>query len=279
MMGATSGGYAYPANPNGGSVEPPIQSKTIFDLLQAAGVSWKIYTQVPGGYTYASFFAGFMSRYGSTGNIVIDPTFSQFMADAQAGNLPGVVFLEKPDADEKPNGTASNLQYGVAETCQLIDAVMYGPSWKDSAIIFTFDENGGLYDHVAPPTNVPSPDGIQPMDICTSSTDPRYGFASLPPSAPPYDAPGDFTRYGFRVPVVVISPFTKAGYVSHVTTDYTAWIKFVEKRFSLQPLNARDGWANTSDMTDFFNFKNPPWTTPPANPPSDSTGMCYDTLP
>jgi phospholipase C len=180
MMGATSGGYAYPANPNGGSVEPPIQSKTIFDLLQAAGVSWKIYTQVPGGYTYASFFAGFMSRYGSTGNIVIDPTFSQFMADAQAGNLPAVVFLEKPDADEKPNGTASNLQYGVAETRQLIDAVMYGPSWKDSAIIFTFDENGGLYDHVAPPTNVPSPDGIQPMDICTSSTDPRYGFASLP---------------------------------------------------------------------------------------------------
>jgi phospholipase C len=61
MMGATSGGYAYPFTPP----EPPIQSKTIFDSLQAAGVSWKIYTQLPGGYTYASAFAGFMSRYGS----------------------------------------------------------------------------------------------------------------------------------------------------------------------------------------------------------------------
>jgi phospholipase C len=79
--------------------------------------------------------------------------------------------------------------------------------------------------------------------------------------------------------VVVISPFTRAGYVSHIPTNTTAWLKFVERRFSLQPLNARDGWTNTSDMTDFFDFKNPPWLTPPANPPNDNVGMCYDSLP
>lgn len=275
MMGATSGGYAYPLSGN----EPLIQSKTIFDSLQAAGISWKIYTQLPAGYTYASAFAGFMTRYGNTGNIVLDPTFSQFVADAQSGNLPAVVFLEKPDADEKPNGVGDNIQDGVTETQQLINAVMYGPSWKDSVLIFTFDEDGGLYDHVAPPTNVPSPDGIQPVDICTSATDSRCAFASLTHSSPPYDPPGDFTRYGFRVPVVVISPFTKANYVSHVTTDYTAWLKFVEKRFNLAPLNARDGWSNTSDMTDFFDFQNPPWATPPASPPTDPTQACYDSLP
>jgi len=274
MMGATSGGYAYPLM--GG--EPLIKGKTIFDELQAAGISWKIYTQLPGGYTYADAFEGFASRYANTGNIVEDPGFSQFISDAQNGKLPAVVFIDKPDADEKPEPN-NDIQYGVNETRQLINAVMYGPSWKDSLIIFTFDEGGGLYDHVAPPTGVPSPDGIKPIDICTSASDPRCTMASLTHSTPPYDADGDFTRYGFRVPLVVISPFTKSGYVSHVTTDYTAWLKLVEERFGLPPLTARDGWANTSDMSDFFNFQNPPWTTPPQNPPSDPGLGCVDTLP
>jgi phospholipase C len=273
MMGATSGGYAYPLTPP----EPLIQSKTIFDSLTAANISWKIYTQLPDGYTYASAFSGFMER--NSANVVVDPTFSQFIASAQAGTLPSVTFIDKPDADEKPDGTAANIQDGVAETEQLINAVMYGPSWKDTILIFTFDEDGGLYDHVTPPTNVPSPDGIQPVDICTGPTDPRCAFAALTHSSPPYDPPGDFTRYGFRVPLVVISPFTIAGYVSHVTTDYTAWLKLVEERFNLQPLNARDGWSGTSDMSDFFNFQNPPWTTPPQNPPSDGPGDCYEGLP
>lgn len=275
LMGATSGGYAYP--PSGS--EPPIQAKTIFDSLQAAGVTWKIYTQLPHGFTYASAFSGFMSRFGSSGNIVVDPTFSQFVADAQAGKLAAVSFIEKPDADEKPDGVDNNIQTGVNETRQLINAVMYGPSWKDSVIIFTFDEGGSLYDHVPPPTGVPSPDGIQPVDICTSATDARCAAAALTHGAPPYDPTGDFTRYGFRVPLVVISPFTRPGYVSHVTTDYTAWLKFVEKRFNLQPLTARDGWSNTSNMSDFFNYQNPPWATPPQNPPSDGSGSCYDGLP
>ena len=276
MMGATSGGYAYPTP---GAV---INAKTIFDLLQAAGVSWKIYTEIDDKYTYASVFSGFMSRYGSTGNIVQDDGFVQFMADAQSGNLPSVVFLEKPDADEKP-GTG-NIQTGVAETRALINAVMYdqnggpGKSWKDSVIIFTFDEGGGTYDHVAPPVNVPSPDGIQPLDVCTSASDPRCPLAVQTHAAPPYDPPGtDFNRYGFRVPLMVISPFTTPHYVSHTVTDYTAWLKFVEKRFNLPSLNLRD--AAASDMTEYFNFQNPPWATPPANPPTDSTGVCSSTLP
>lgn len=276
LMGATSGGYAYPYM---GGIEPPIQSKTIFDSLQAANVSWKIYTELPDGYTYASVFNGFMDRYGSTGNVVNDPSFSQFLSDAQSGNLASVTFIDKPDADEKPDGTAANIQDGVAETEQLINAVMNSPEWSSTVLIFTFDEAGGLYDHVVPPTNVPSPDGIKPVDLCTSATDPGCTFAALTHSTPPYDPPGDFTRYGFRIPVVVISPFAKAGYVSHVQTDSSAWLKLVEERFSLQPLNARDGWSGTSDMSDFFDFANPPWTTPPANPPSDGPGNCYDSLP
>ncbi len=276
LMGATSGGYAYPWM---GGIEPPIQSKTIFDSLQNAGVSWKIYSQLPSTYTYASVFNGFVSRYESTGNIVDDPTFSKFLSDAKNGTLPSVAFIEKPDADEKPDGTASNIQNGVSETEQLINAVMYGSSWQNTVVIFTFDEDGGLYDHVTPPTNVPSPDGIQPVDICTGPSDSRCTFAALTHSSPPYDPPGDFTRYGFRIPLVVISPFTKPGYVSHVTTDSTAWLKFVEERFNIPALNSRDGWSGTSDMSDFFDFQNPPLLTPPANPPSDGPGNCYEGLP
>jgi hypothetical protein len=78
---------------------------------------------MPSGYTYASAFSSFTSRYGSSGNVVTDPSFSQFIADAQAANLPSAVFLEKPDADEKPESD-NNIQSGVAETRQLINAVM-----------------------------------------------------------------------------------------------------------------------------------------------------------
>ncbi|MGA9206561.1 MAG: hypothetical protein WB347_02100, partial [Terriglobales bacterium] len=60
-------------------------------------------------------------------------------------------------------------------------------------------------------------------------------------------------------------------------TDYTSWMKFVETRFGLPNLNARD--ASVSDMTEYFNFQNPPWATPPQSPPADSTGNCYDSLP
>ncbi len=262
MVAATSGGHAYPTPLS-------INAKTIFDELQTAGISWKIYSQT--GYTSASSFSGFTSKYSA--NIV---PLSQFVTDAQSGNLPQVAYIEKPNSDEHP-GLGINIQYGVAETQQLVNAVMYGPSWKDSVFILTFDEGGGLYDHVAPPTNVPSPDGIAPIDICTSATDPRCSVAALTHGVPPYDPDGDFTRYGYRVPLMVISPFTIPHYVSHVVTDYTAWLKFVETRFNLPPLTARD--AAASNMGDFFNFQNPPLATPPPNPPTDSNGACYDALP
>jgi phospholipase C len=275
MVGATSGGHAYPTS-------TAINAKTIFDLLQQAGVSWKIYSEYPTDpdkATSAGAFTGFWSRYANSGNIV---PLSQFFTDAQNGTLPAVAYIDKPDADEHP-GIGTNIQYGVAEVKSLVDAVMYdanggpGPSWKDSVIIITFDEAGGLYDHVPPPTNVPSPDGIKPVDLCTSSSDPDCPVAQTTHQQPPYDPTGDFTRYGFRVPLMVVSPFTKPNYVSHTVTDYTSWLKFVEIRFGLPSLNARD--AAAMDMTEFFDFQNEPLATPPPNPPTVNYGACYDSLP
>jgi phospholipase C len=71
----------------------------------------------------------------------------------------------------------------------------------------------------------------------------------------------------------VISPFAKKNYVSHTVADYTAWLKFVEARFSLPSLTNRD--AAQMDMTEFFDFTNPPWQTPPTPPAQPTNGACY----
>ena len=94
---------------------------------------------------------------------------------------------------------------------------------------------------------------------------------------PPFDPNGDFTRFGFRVPTAVISPFSKPHYVSHQITDSTSWLAFVEERFNLKPLTARD--AAASNMLDFFDFTNVPRKTPPSNAPGVTSPKCYDSLP
>jgi len=146
---------------------------------------------------------------------------------------------------------------------RLMTALMQGPNWKDSAFFLVFDEHGGLYDHVPSPTNVVSPDGIPPQDLFTSD---------------PPDPAGDFTRYGFRIPNMIVSPFTKPHYVSHTITDSTAILKMIETRFGLPNLTKRD--AAAMDMSEFFDFVNVPWKTPPTVPtqPVDSS-RCTDNLP
>jgi len=273
LVGATSAGYAYPIAGN----EPPIQAPTIFDRLQAAGISWKIYAGSD-MYTYAYAFAGFQSKYGPNSSSPHVVPMSQYFTDLQNGTLPAVAYIEKPDNDEHP-GLGDNIQAGVADSANIINALMKSSAWKDSVFILTFDEAGGLYDHVAPPTNVPNPDGIKPIDICTSAGDSRCTNAHLTHGTPPFDPDGDFTRYGFRIPTFVVSPFVKPHYVSKVQTDSTSWLALVEKRFNLKPLTSRD--AAASNMLDFFDFTAIPWKTPPSNPPATpvSSSNCYDGLP
>jgi phospholipase C len=143
---------------------------------------------------------------------------------------------------------------------------MASTSWKDSAFILTFDEGGGTYDHYSPQPTV-SPDGIRPVDlntgdVCSVKTGPTC----------------DFVYTGYRVPLIVISPFARKHYVSHTVADYTAILKLIEVRFGLANLTARD--AARMDMTEFFNFTNPPWKTPPVPPAQKISNLCYlNTLP
>ena len=110
-----------------------------------------------------------------------------------------------------------------------------------------------MHDHVPPPAMV-VPDGISPNV--------RIGV----------DAPGLFNMGGERVPVVVVSPWTKPRFVSHVPRDHTAILKLIETRFSLPPLSSRD--AASDDMTEFFNFSAPAYMVPPAMPAQPTPGVC-----
>lgn len=262
MLAATSAGHVYPLT------QGTLNNPTIFDSLQNAGISWKVYVTdlvhatPPVNDSTLTYFAT-AGKYPQ--NMV---PVSQYFSDLQNGTLPSVAFIdpgfdsgldEHPGLDDgEPGGS---VQLGAQYVSTLIDALMQSSSWQDSAFILTYDEFGGFYDHV-PPQPAVSPDGIkpsdlQPGDICTKGLGPTC----------------DFVYTGYRVPLMVISPFAKKNYVSHTAADYTAWLKLVETRFNLPSLTKRD--AAQIDMTEFFDFVNVPWRVPPTPPIQPTNGACY----
>jgi phospholipase C len=283
LIAATSQGYAYPKGTNSRD-SAALTAKTIFEELTDAGISWKIYINPKGsscsgppydpaclmGQSYLKNFTyaqTVLSKYPQN----IAP-IADYFTDLQNGTLPQVAQIEPAsDAGLDEHGSDSdkagtNVQKGANYVSSLINAFMQSPEWDNSVFFFTYDENGGLYDHVSPQPAV-SPDGIKPVDlpagdICTKSTGPTC----------------DFTYTGYRVPLIVVSPYTKKNYVSHTVADFTAILKFIETRYNLAPLTKRD--AAQMDMTEFFDFNNPPWVNPPAPPVQATNGACYlDHLP
>jgi phospholipase C len=282
IFAATSQGYAYPPGTDAAD-NAPLTAQTIFDELNTASVTWKIYasddtcpTGVTGddiprggvsanateastsGYcTYLTQFKNYAKPNPLPANVV---SATEFLSDANAGTLPAVSFIEPgylSQRDEHPS-SGTNIQVGAAYIQSLIDGLMSSPSWKDSVFILTYDEPGGLYDHVAPQA-MPNPDGIAPIDLPSTDICGTGGGANC-----------DFNYTGYRVPLIVISPFTKKNYVSHTVADYTAILKFIETRFGLPALTQRD--AAQMDMTEFFDFQNVPWATAPTNIPAQAQG-------
>jgi phospholipase C len=279
LFAATSQGYAFPPGTDAAD-NAPINTPTIFDNLTAAGVSWKIYytddvcsTTPPeiqgangahaatgsGPCTYLTQFANYAPPNTLPSNLV---PISQYFTDVQAGTLPSVAFIETgylTDRDEHPS-PLTNIQTGAAYSASLINALMASPSWKDSAFILTFDEGGGFYDHV-PPQPAVNPDDVPPIDL--QKGDQCYQDTK---------ANCDFNYTGYRVPLIVISPFSKKNYVSHTVADYTAVLKLIEARFQVPSLTKRD--AAQMDMTEFFDFQNVPWSSPPSPPAQATNGAC-----
>ena len=282
LFAATSQGYVYPPGTNAND-NAPLTAPTIFDALQKAGVSWKVYftddicptgavandkspqggkadaSSSTGACTYLTQFKNYAPPNTLPSNVV---PASQFLTDAKNGTLPSVAFIEAgymSGRDEHPS-SGTDIQTGAAYVQSLIDGLMQSPSWKDSAFILTYDEPGGLYDHV-PPQPAVNPDGIVPKDLNPGDICTTGGGTNC-----------DFTVTGFRLPLLVVSPFTKKNFVSHTVADYTAILKFIETRFGLQPLTKRD--AAQMDMTEFFDFQGVPWATPPSPPTQTTTAVC-----
>jgi phospholipase C len=190
-----------------------------------------------GVYTEGAPFSGALGwRRGDPG---VHPI--QALYDAlDRGTLPNVAFVDgrgNVDDDHPP----ADLRCGEASVRTVYDHAVASPQWPRLAIVWTYDEGGGFADHVAPE----------------------------PQACPPGDS--RFTQRGERVPLVVISPWARRNYVSHVVRDHTAITRFVEALFDLPALTARD--ANSDALLDLFDFSCRAELAAPAAPPAE-TGGC-----
>ncbi len=241
----------------------------------------------------------------ASNSFCIDPThiapLSQYFKDLTNGTLPSFAFIEAGygNNDEHP-GSGQSILAGQAQVANIVNSLMASSSWTDSVFFLSYDEGGGPYDHVPPipghsndntnPNLGPIPDisGIAVNPDGYNPCVPGGGTATLhcdltanDPGANPEDAPaqqGFAAQLGFRVPNIVISPFTRRHYVSHIPIDHTAVIKFVENRFigSSAHLTARD--AAQPNLLDLFDFNNVPWLTPPTPPaPASTQSLGHDT--
>jgi phospholipase C len=268
FMAATSFGHLTTSEifPPPGGYKPI--TGTIFDLMEAQGVSWADYfSDAPQGGSFRPF--------GLTPPI--DPHFlplKLFLAQAAGapgvGSLPAVSFVDpsfglfgiQTENDEHP---PTDIQRGQAFVSRVVNAVRNGPFWKDSIIFITYDEHGGFYDHVAPPRarqgHEPNPDGINPGQCSDLSNPPaslapgggaecgisKAGAIALCPAlgadpTGPFPAScANFDQLGFRVPFLAISPFSKRHYVSHTVGDHTSLLALIEKVFMTAGDGDRDG--------------------------------------
>lgn len=254
LLAGTSFGHIRNDTPNSAD---PFDVPTIFERLDDAGVSWKIYFHdLP-----FAILLDYVRNHGVANLAHMD----QFHADAAAGTLPQVAFVDplflgdpNIESDEHP---PANPQVGQALVAGVVKALMNSPEWGSSALFVTYDEHGGYYDHVPPPPAC-APDDIAPR---------------LRPS----DTAAGFDRFGVRVPVVVVSPWARPHFVSHQVHDHTSILRFIETRFDLPALTRRD--ANAGPMLEFFDFHRPAFATPPELPPAEidlaRAAECYGAPP
>ncbi len=225
LQAATSDGLVSTALPSP-FVHPP-KTGLIWDRLDGAGITWNNYfVEVP----EVALWPRNVLRYHNHLH-----GFEDFLEDCHRGRLPAVSLLT-PDVTFASEGEYQDDQVGEAFTATVFDALAHSPQWTRSALVVVWDEGGGFYDHVPPPS-APSPDDVPPA-------------IHVPP-----DQPGSFDRLGFRVPCLVASPFSKVGHVSSVLYDHTSILATFESKWGLGPLTRRD--ASAHPLWDFFNLDEP----------------------
>ncbi len=224
--------YLYAATSDGvhSTGEAKISDPTIFDALDKAGVSWGVYTD--GNVRQDSI--GWDNAHAGVGS------FQDFVDALGSGSLPAVSFVDPgPGQDEHP---PNDIHDGEAWGRQIYEAAVKSSLWPTLAVVYTWDEAGGLADHVPPPA------------ACLASPDQT-----------------EFDRLGMRVPALVISPWARPHHVSHLVHSHTSALRLIELLFGVPALTARD--ANADALLDMFDFNCPALMTPPPAPAA-ATGAC-----
>jgi len=257
LYGATSLGMTFNSLPEISAFKFPAKDLTVFDELERRHVDWSFFGDGPAG---VGLMLGIevTNRWGRPAG----KPLSEFHARAKAGTLPAVSFVDAnflnvgDPARGQTEHPPENPQRGQRFVYEVIKSLTQSPQWKRSALFLVYDEHGGLYDHVQPPPAC-VPDGIAPRSEDGSPVE------------------GTFDRLGFRVPLIVVSPYAKKGYVSHETYDHASVVRFIQARFKMPALTARD--ANAKAPLDVFDFANPPNLAPPtfAEPPLDPAEDAY----
>jgi phospholipase C len=211
---------------------PRPEVPSLFTRLDEKGVSWAAYTD-------AVPFEGALNWPANHAGVHTIAELKRALADA---SLPAVSFVDSKEDVEDEHPTA-DIQVGEAWTYDIYQAVIASPLWSSLALILTYDEAGGFADHVPPP------------NACVASSSEAM-----------------FNELGARVPTIVISPWARAHFVSHVVRDHSAILRFIETVFDLPALTARD--ANSDALLDMFDFACPPQPSPAAAP-APGTGGCH----
>jgi phospholipase C len=192
--------------------------QTLADELDAKGASWRYYAPpAREGYGYHwSAFDAIKHIRYGKDWQYVVPAYT-FMNDAANGTLPTVSWIVTPAwASEHPSASVCQ---GENWTIQMLNALMRGPAWSSTAVFLTWDDFGGFYDHIPP----------QQID--------GYGL-------------------GFRVPLIVISPYAKKGYIDHTQYEFSSMLRFAEDILGLASLTKRDKGAN--NMFNAFDFTQKP---------------------
>jgi phospholipase C len=196
---------------------PCYDYQTLGDLADQAGISWRYYT-VYKQFQWNAYDAIRHIRYGNdwTSNIFGGSQYDP-AADFASGNMAAITWVIPVGQDSDHAGGSADT--GPAWVASLVNAIGQGPDWNSTAIFITWDDWGGWYDHVAPPQ----------LD--------HWGL-------------------GFRVPLIVVSPYAKSGYVSHVQHEFGSILRFSEETFGLQSLGTTD--IRADDLSDCFDFSQSP---------------------
>src|SRR5467141_2974267 len=232
---------------------------TMPEQLQARGISWKVYSSpdetVLGGVlsdNVLSYFKNFQDPASVLHQKAFGPQFpADFLADVASGSLPQVSWLVGSilTSDHPPSPSI----FGENILSLIVDALRANPTqWAKTLLLVTYDENGGFFDHVAPVTAPPGTAG----EYVTASAVPDPTVIGSPAIAGPIGL-------GFRVPMLIVSPFSRGGFVSSDLFDHTSVLRFLETRFGAEVPNL-SAWrrATVGDLTSALNFRKPDQSIP-----------------